>query len=86
MPATKPERAPQAGEKWEGRNLMKSSSANNDSGYVEHELSDSDEYFFKDKHERWVEYILVNLLLIACFDIEKDLRQKVQEKLFILCE
>ena len=54
MPPTKPQTEPPTGEKWVGRDGIKSSSANNDSGYVEHELSDSDEYFFKDKHERLV--------------------------------
>ena len=54
MTPGKPEPNPSAGEKWEGRDLIKSSSANNDSGYVEHELSDSDEYFFKYKHEKLV--------------------------------
>ena len=52
-----PENEAPTGEKWEGRDLTKSSSANNDSGYVEHELSESDEYFFKDKSERSVEII-----------------------------
>ena len=78
VPLTKLHADPTTGDKWEGRDLVKSSSANNDSGYVEHELSESDEYFYKEKEDRLVEssfsVVVVALCLLYAFAFDQAVR------------